>query len=79
MLWPSLRGKTFRRRGAETIKFYGNSSTGKKSCQEKRPHLQMQMWSGTPEGTRTPDLTVRSRALYPAELQAHIKLSVLTA
>ena len=26
---------------------------------------------GTPEGTRTPDLTVRSRALYPAELQAH--------
>jgi hypothetical protein len=26
----------------------------------------------TPGGTRTPDLTVRSRALYPAELQAHI-------
>ena len=46
---------------------------------KKRPHLLLQMWSGTPEGTRTPDLTVRSRALYPAELQAHIKLSVLTA
>ena len=28
---------------------------------------------GTPEGTRTPDLTVRSRALYPAELQAQIE------
>ena len=27
---------------------------------------------GTPEGTRTPDLAVRSRALYPAELPAHL-------
>ena len=28
---------------------------------------------GTPEGTRTPDLLVRSQSLYPAELQARIK------
>ena len=26
---------------------------------------------GAPEGTRTPDLLVRSQSLYPAELQAH--------
>ena len=28
---------------------------------------------GAPGGIRTPDLLVRSQALYPAELQAHIK------
>ena len=28
---------------------------------------------GALEGTRTPDLLVRSQSLYPAELQAHIK------
>jgi hypothetical protein len=27
---------------------------------------------GTPEGTRTPDLLVRSQSLYPAELWAHL-------
>ena len=27
---------------------------------------------GAPEGIRTPDRSVRSRVLYPAELQAHI-------
>ncbi len=26
---------------------------------------------GTPEGTRTPDLLIRSQSLYPAELLAH--------
>ena len=26
---------------------------------------------GAPEGIRTPDRSVRSRVLYPAELQAH--------
>ena len=28
---------------------------------------------GAPEGTRTPDLKVRSLAFYPAKLQAQIK------
>ena len=37
----------------------------KRKTRRKRVFL-----SGTPEGTRTPGLTVRSRALYPAELQA---------
>ncbi len=32
---------------------------------------------GAPEGIRTPDRSVRSRVLYPAELQAQILLSVL--
>ena len=26
---------------------------------------------GTPEGTRTPDLLIRSQSLYPTELPAH--------
>ena len=30
---------------------------------------------GAPEGTRTPDLTVRSRSLYPAELLARVHLT----
>ena len=30
---------------------------------------------GTPEGTRTPDLLVRSQSLYPTELPAHTALS----
>ena len=29
---------------------------------------------GTPEGTRTPDLLVRSQSLYPTELPAHTAL-----
>ena len=31
-------------------------------------------FSGAPEGTRTPDLLVRSQSLYPAELRAHMLL-----
>ena len=30
---------------------------------------------GAPEGTRTPDLLIRSQTLYPAEIQAHILLA----
>ena len=30
---------------------------------------------GAPEGTRTPDLLIRSQTLYPAELPAHIRLA----
>ena len=32
------------------------------------------VWFGTPEGTRTPDLLVRSQSLYPTELPAHTTL-----
>ena len=28
--------------------------------------------SGTPKGTRTPDLLIRSQSLYPTELSAHL-------
>ena len=31
--------------------------------------------SGTPEGTRTPDLLLRRQLLYPAELLAHVEWS----
>ena len=30
---------------------------------------------GAPEGTRTPDLLIRSQTLYPAELPAHMLLA----
>ena len=30
---------------------------------------------GAPEGTRTPDLLIRSQTLYPAELRAHRQLT----
>ena len=29
------------------------------------------LFFGTPEGTRTPDLLIRSQSLYPTELPAH--------
>ena len=32
---------------------------------------------GASEGTRTPDLLVRSQSLYPAELQTHVLESAL--
>ena len=28
---------------------------------------------GTPKGTRTPDLLIRSQSLYPTELSAHVR------
>ena len=33
---------------------------------------------GTLEGTRTPDLLVRSQSLYPAELPAHTNKNIST-
>ena len=43
---------------------------------EKQPDfLRNGLFSGTPEGTRTPDLLVRSQSLYPTELPAHTTLS----
>ncbi len=33
--------------------------------------LNWLFYSGAPEGTRTPDLLVRSQSLYPTELPAH--------
>lgn len=32
----------------------------------------LRVFFGALEGTRTPDLLVRSQSLYPAELQAHL-------
>ena len=39
---------------------------------KKQPiFIENGLFFGTPEGTRTPDLLVRSQSLYPAELPAH--------
>ena len=37
-------------------------------------HNEINCFSGTPEGTRTPDLLVRSQSLYPTELPARTAL-----
>ena len=45
--------------------------------QRKKPvTFFMSQAFGAPEGTRTPDLLIRSQTLYPAELPAHILLCV---
>ena len=42
------------------------------SMYSKKIHIPDGMWIfGTPEGTRTPDLLIRSQSLYPTELPAH--------
>ena len=39
----------------------------------KNPDTRMGIWIfGTPKGTRTPDLLIRSQSLYPTELSAHV-------
>ena len=44
--------------------FLGNS---------EKPDTRMGIWFfGTPKGTRTPDLLIRSQSLYPTELSAHV-------
>ena len=47
---------------------------------KKKPLAQttQEVLTGAPEGTRTPDLLVRSQSLYPAELQAHNLFSPIT-
>ena len=41
----------------------------------KQPALLSRL-CGAPEGTRTPDLLIRSQTLYPAELLAHLQIPV---
>ena len=45
--------------------------------QKKNGHLTVSVL-GTPEGTRTPDLLVRSQTLYPTELLARFAVVSLT-
>ena len=40
---------------------------------EKPGNLEdFRVFTGTPKGTRTPDLLIRSQSLYPTELSAHL-------
>ena len=53
-----------------TDRIYGSSLSGYKN----NPNPQMWFglfFFGTPKGTRTPDLLIRSQSLYPTELSAH--------
>ena len=45
-------------------------TTKKRTLQARK----VRKYAGAPEGTRTPDLLVRSQSLYPAELLAHSTL-----
>ena len=54
----------------ENIKNLCSGQT-KNPCNHWKTSNRKGLRLGTPGGTRTPDLAVRSRALYPAELQAH--------
>ena len=42
------------------------------SRKTKKDRIPEGIRSGTPEGTRTPDLLIRSQSLYPTELPAHL-------
>ena len=59
-----ITASVFRITGAD------NSIIQQKTCKAK-----LYRFFGTPEGTRTPDLLVRSQSLYPTELPAHTTLS----
>ena len=43
-----------------------------KMLENKKDRIPEGIRSGTPEGTRTPDLLIRSQSLYPTELPAHL-------
>ena len=50
----------------------------RKKVQKKSPESKiLGLFCGTPEGTRTPDLLIRSQSLYPTELLAHISHRML--
>ena len=53
-------------RGFESLVF-------KATKKEEQPRKRDSSSFGAPEGTRTPDLLVRSQTLYPTELPAHME------
>ena len=45
-------------------------------CKKKSRYPKWDIcFSGTPKGTRTPDLLIRSQSLYPTELSAHVRIT----
>ena len=66
----------FRERNYETVvSFACGAPLGRSAdlCDKrKKTYEEVSLSCGALEGTRTPDLSVRSRTLYPAELPAHI-------
>ena len=49
-----------------------NEKENSEEYKKKKPLTRLFLF-GAPEGTRTPDLLVRSQTLYPAELPAHMR------
>ena len=81
-------GFLVRRKGLETLWCCRRLAVGKQQStgllhlivrvlpsltKNKKPDTRLGIWFiGTPKGTRTPDLLIRSQSLYPTELSAHV-------
>ncbi len=50
----------------------GNQFDDKLLCQKNCRRMYLKKMNGAPEGIRTPDRSVRSRLLYPAELRVRV-------
>ena len=50
----------------------GRPEKSNKKEKTRKNSVFLRVFCGALEGTRTPDLLVRSQSLYPAELQAHL-------
>lgn len=57
--------------------YYGVRVPTTRNNKNSEADIYLLRYFGTPEGTRTPDLLVRSQSLYPAELQAHFSNSFI--
>ena len=71
-LWLNSRKNNIHR----TFAFYCSSPRNKNNPNPFSTKNRFGLFfSGTPEGTRTPDLLIRSQSLYPTELLAHTHFS----
>ncbi len=57
------------------IESFESLPCGARNKQEGYPFGYPSCLFGTPEGTRTPDLLIRSQSLYPTELPAHARIA----
>ena len=56
---------------------FDRSQKGLENKKKARNREDSGLFPGTPEGTRTPDLLIRSQSLYPTELLAHVQSRLL--
>ena len=77
-LWCRHRRAAAEQMSAGHLHFYGSSPMNKNNPNPSPAEVRFGLFCfGTPEGTRTPDLFIRSRSLYPTELPAHLPMVIL--